>query len=317
MKRLPSFLILLFLFSALAPLAAQTGGDGETGEMTREAGVEGSDEDRGYSILQALFLPPRYYVGDRVELRLRILPVEDQKVKVPGELPRTDFLEVHSVSVKQVGREYQASIIFSPYSPGRMEIPPLPMGDLSVQGLRIKTASLVEEEGYQQIQETREQIAVPSTRFLTALGITLLVALPLLGVVLFRLGRGQFRRIQVWYQETRPRRQMIRHLRNLKARVLETERREFYSQLSMGMRRYFTLKLGLDCNSATTRELSGLLGGYLPTDLNREFMEIFLVADQVKFASQYASVEEQVGHLRQCLKGVLALEGKESQHVDL
>ncbi len=269
-----------------------------------------------YSILKSFFLPPQYYAGDRVELRLRVVPEEDLVLEGPGSLPDGDTVEYHDVSVKDMGREYQVVITFSSYAPGRQELPPLSLGDITLEGLRINTASLV-EEGYSELQEPRPQAVIPSSRLLAALAAGILLAVPLGGFFLYRLLREQGRRVLVWYQENRPRRQMLRHLRNLKGRVLELDRRDFYSQFSVGLRKYLSLRLGRDCNSATTRELAQVLRETLPSHLSDRFFRLFEVADLVKFGSRYSSVEEQVDHLRECLEAVLDLEGKEGHHADL
>lgn len=269
-----------------------------------------------YSILQSFFLPPQYYVGDRVELRLRVVPEEELVLEGPGSLPKDDTVEYHDVSVKDMGREYQVLITFSSYAPGRQELPPLSLGDITLEGLRINTASLA-EEGYSELQEPRPQAVIPSSRLILTLAAGLLLAVPLGGFFLYRILRDQGRRVLVWYQENRPRRQMIRHLRNLKGRVLELDRRDFYSQFSVGLRKYLSLRLGRDCNSATTRELVQILRAALPPHLAERFFSLFEVADLVKFGSRYSSVEEQVDHLRECLEAVLELEGKEGRHVDL
>ncbi len=269
-----------------------------------------------YSILQSVFLPPRYYVGDRVELRLRVVPAEEDTLESPSRLPEADTLEYHDVSVKDMGREHQVVISFSSYAPGRQTLPALDLGGIVLQGLQINTASLV-EEGHTRLQEPQPQAVVPSSRLLIALAAGLVLAIPLGGLLLFRVGRSQGRRLMVWYQENRPRRQMIRHLRNLKGHVLELDRRDFYSQFSVGLRRYLSLRLGRDCNSATTRELSQILRESLPPYSAERLFSLFEVSDLVKFGSRYSSVEEQVDHLRQCFELVLSLEGKEGRHADL
>ncbi len=269
----------------------------------------------GYSVQDWVFLPPRFYVGDRVELRLRLLVEKEMAVGEAQELPAAPWLEVREVQVqdrRQPGRpgEVTVRLFFTPYRPGTMTLPPIVLGELALQGLKINTYSALEAEEDPQLRGLRGQLLLPYTALrlagiaLAALGLPLAAAA--LGWWLLRLlaraGKARRRRL--------PALRARRALGRLERLLADPDASSFYFQLSRLLKGYLSGRLEVPALSFTTAELSGRLqGSPLPEPVRSRLLELLQEADLVKFAGRACGRQERLASLGAAREVVDHIEG--------
>ena len=82
------------------------------------------------ALMEAIFLPPRFFVGDRVELRLTYDLPGGVTVEPPAQLPDHDWIEFRSIEVQDRRAsggpgELRVRIFFIPFFPGETVLPSL------------------------------------------------------------------------------------------------------------------------------------------------------------------------------------------------
>jgi hypothetical protein len=102
----------------------------------------------------ALLIPEIVYVGDRARLVVQLSPefagTAPFTLEDPSELPRQREIRIHRLELdyrrgnQESGRP-RLLVDFTPYSPGLIELPPLPLGGgAGIEGLRVSIASILD-----------------------------------------------------------------------------------------------------------------------------------------------------------------------------
>ncbi len=263
MSRLFRFLILPVL--ALVPLIA--GAQAVVGEIR--------------------FVPPEFYVGDRVEMTVDLSVEKEVNLTVPEELPESDWIEIADVRVETDRNKISVTIVFIPFAPGTRTLPEIDLGGLYVKDLKVPTRTVLSDD-VGGLRTLRGQLLLPGTRVALALILALAAMAPFLGFSGLRWIWRQFRNIQEAWQVGRPARKLRRILKNLAASIGSTAASAWYSVLTEAMRTYMTAKLGRDCMSATTAEIARMEEFSSAEDAPSMFLEILQEGDMVKFAGRFA-----------------------------
>ena len=90
-----------------------------------------------FTITRVHFLPPVYYVGDRVEVRVRLSVEPGLTVAEPSELPSPGNVHIQDVRIIPISDEYDVRVIFACYETGPRDLPPLKLGDIAFTGVKI------------------------------------------------------------------------------------------------------------------------------------------------------------------------------------
>jgi hypothetical protein len=271
---------LLALLAALAPAAAQA----------------------GYAVLESGTAPLRFYVGDAVELRLRVrlaAAAKGGELRAPARLPSAPWLDLRRVRVAPLGGgEWDVRIELVSFAPGPARVPRLDLGAIALEDLRIQTASILEEKKAERPAPPREQLFVPGTALRLALAAGLAVGGPILAAWLavraVRLGRrlGRRRRLAL------PWSRLQRALRRLRLRAGRLAGREFYIELTSALRTYLERRHALAATTATTRELGERLRVLAPSGEEREAADglarLLARGDWVKFGGLAADPAERI-----------------------
>jgi hypothetical protein len=242
-----------------------------------------------YTVEQILFLPPTFYVGDTVELRVRISVSEGFVPSEPSELPEPTWIHVRDVRIIPIADDYDIRVAFSTYRPGTGELPSIEMGDIVLSGLEIITDSIIGDE-VSKIDEAFGPLPLPGTRLLLALTVGVLVVLPVLLIGGYVTIRRLIAALIDYRRGRRPWRKLDRLLEELKQIRSPVNNREFYLALSDGLRAYLSVRVGDHVSALTSQELQRILRqGYpeLP-ELNKIAAELPRF-DMVKFGGKKAS----------------------------
>ncbi|MEW5816241.1 MAG: hypothetical protein AB1798_12700 [Spirochaetota bacterium] len=246
--------------------------------------------EAGYVLKRIVLLPPEFYVGDRVELRIRIFPEAGKKVSDLESLPDVSWIKIHSVTVLPYGNETEIRISFSPYSTGVRTLPALKLGDIILDNIKIKTDSLLEGKKIS-FKGLREQKLLPGTRLYLLLFVGLIPAAALISIPISRAGSRVFRKIAARYRKKKPLRIFQKAMVSLQEDLGRLEGRDFYAFLSKELKRYLSAKTDIGCMCKTTREIEEqLLKTCLDQPLYTQFLSLFSFGDVVKFGGRDVSL---------------------------
>lgn len=250
----------------------------------------------GYIIDQTQMIPKTYYVGDRVEVRLRITLEPGKTIKAPLLLPETEWVKITDIKAAKKGDTADIRVFFTSYYPGIRTLPEIILGDVVLDSIKINTASLI-EDGTAEFASPRTQVYVPTTPALIAIILLILIGGPIIIIKLVQLIRKYTKILIEMLKENAPQRNLFRTIKRLKTRVESYEKGEFYSILSGEVRKYLSHYFQVDCISATTSELSSVLGEKLDKDHLAQVLQFFEFGDMVKFAHKEAPSAARTAHL--------------------
>lgn len=286
---------LLVLFICLIPMAVLSG----QAEVTR-----------------SVFVPPEYYIGDPVELRLQIELDRFEVLTEPLNYEEPEWVEIRNIDISQDRRTAEISIKFTSFSPGTRALPDLDFGPFTLSDFKIYTKSLV-EEGESDLRGLRPQVMIPGSRLTFFLLILAVFVLPYLLYFLIRLLVRYIIVLIRKYHSARPFRTLNRTLKRLDAGLEKMGVRDFYIALTDSLRIYLSARTGFDCLSATTSEIARFHGFGLDQTLWDRMVSVLKQGDMVKFAGETLSKEEMKENLDFVLSLCQEIEKREDFHVDL
>jgi hypothetical protein len=282
-------------------------------------------------LLESVLLPPRFFVGDPVELRLRLQVPAGLRVAAPSARalpaaqpsPGPEFsgplpVEVTRVDVsdrRPEGRagEVQVRVFFTSFTPGQGRLPAFACGDLRVPAQEFTTASVREREPEPRFRSLRGQLLLPRTGLRLAV-----VAVVLLGTPAGLAFAGLWAvRMVLTLAERRRRRRPARRaraaLRRVEQGLQKTEAKALFVDLSQILKRYLAERLEVPAISSTTAEIEGLLApAGVPEPLQRQVREVLSTADRAKFSGMSARRSTAESTMRRIDRIVSAVEDVEN-----
>jgi len=242
----------------------------------------------GARVENTIFLPQDFYVGDTVELRVTFIPDGGMRVRAPSEYPMLSWIDFHDISLLEEDGRLQARIRFSSYAPGTRSLPPIEMGDVVLDSIKIHTRSILAGEAHD-FYGIKNQLLIPGTR----LAIVLTVAVLFFGPVLVLSFAGKLRRrvssLVAAQRGRRPSKRVQKVLKELRESEDQMSSRKFYILLDGELRRYLSDRTGSDFRSITSSEFAEHLYAVLPGGNESrigELGELMKRSDLVKFGGQ-------------------------------
>ena len=273
----------------------------------------GSDK---YAVTDEVFVPPQYTVGDHVELRLALLPKTGVKIISSRELPNQPWLKILGVEVHPEGALVRVSIKFIPFAPGSKTLPPLPLGDVVLSGLRIHTASVLNPQNPGDLAPPRPPLALPQTALYLELSLFLLLVLPFAVWRLIRPIRTFWGGLKKRTSRKKPFKHLEKGLKKLSLKAGQVPGPEFYTEFSLLVRSYLTERLKKPMMAATPLDLQETLG-VLPPAWSSEWIRLVHRADVVRFDSRQPALEERWEDIAAVKTQAGLLESGEGLNVDL
>ncbi|MDA3810993.1 MAG: hypothetical protein PF518_11780 [Spirochaetaceae bacterium] len=267
-------------------------------------------------IKRTVFVPPEYYMGDPVELRLQIELEESGVVIIPENIDNYEWVEIKDIQVNQNDRNAEIIIKFTSFSPGTRALPELDFGSFMLSDFKIYTNSLV-EEGENELKGLRAQVLIPGSRLYFFLLAAAAFILPYLFYFFVKFLIHYLILLTKKYYTAKPYRTLNRILKRLDSNLEKTSVRDFFITLSDAMRIYLTARTGFDCKSATTSEISLLHGFGLEGDLWERFVTVLKKGDLVKFGGEKLSHSQMKENLDFVITLCQEIEKREDFHVNL
>ncbi|MBN2531915.1 MAG: hypothetical protein JXB88_03430 [Spirochaetales bacterium] len=252
-----------------------------------------------YNVESLNFIPPRYYVGDEVELKIKISVPLDREVTLPEKKQiETDWIEITNIQILpfkiiDTRKVHDVSIFFISFKTGTITLPYLRMGDIELTNLEIHTLSVLDKNKEINLAPSRGQLHLPDTWIKLSLLLLLVILVP---VFLFIISRYALK----WFIKTGKHIQIIpshtillKGLKKLKKQMKTLDSRSFYIVLSDLLKNYLQIRLLIPALTSTTREISALsYHNVLDRELSNEILKILSLSDFVKFGGRSSSEAE-------------------------
>ncbi|UCF96647.1 MAG: hypothetical protein JSV89_15920 [Spirochaetaceae bacterium] len=250
------------------------------------------------ALIESIFLPPRFFVGDSVELRLTYEIAADVEVEVPARLPVHPWIEFQNIEVqdrREAGRsgEVLVRMFFIPFYSGQTVLPSLRLGELDTGELQVGTQSVLDLEANHSLRGLRRQLNLPLTWLRLLMLVVIVVGAPLGLYFLIRYGIRGVERIRQARWRRMPYQHVRKSLNQLARGQASMEGKSFFILLSLTVRRYLTERLTMPLMSVTTGEiLKELNSAGLDEAISRRIHEVLQAADLIKFSGKRANRRE-------------------------
>ncbi|MFP4384377.1 MAG: hypothetical protein ACLFST_03260 [Spirochaetia bacterium] len=242
------------------------------------------------------YLPPVFYVGDNIEIRITVSTGEGVELQSPEELPDPGWGTINSVRIIKKPYNWEVRIGVTSFVPETQTLPALDLRGMILRNIDVPVASLL-DDAEPVLAQPRSQLLLPSTKLYLSLGVGILVGIPLVGIFGFRWIKKKFHDIMAVYRENQPNRRLSKILASLSDTVRE-DPRQFYIVLLDELRLFMSNKSGVNCTSATTDELSAYVHDFTGDEvLCREIMDVFVKGDLVKFANRRTTLKKRKHHM--------------------
>lgn len=270
-----------------------------------------------YTVGQPILLPPQFYVGDRVEMRVNVHVASNVTLTVPKELPSNRWIVFHSIRVYPHGGTQEVRIEFTPYHPGTLPFPTINLGHIALRDLSIYVQPVLSSQSANQTTDLRpvfRQLLIPNTRLIIGFVVGVLLVVPLLWIGFYRFGRTRVSLLIRKVRENMPYRRLMKSLRILGQNAGEMRAKDFYIELHLQLRTYLSRKIEADFTALTTAELASRLEPLELTDAERDaLIGVFRYGDLVKFAGRSASVRQRKRHVEELIT-IIASSAKRVAH---
>lgn len=239
--------------------------------------------DTGLRIEDTIFIPKEYYVGDEVELRIKLNIEDGFNLQLPSDFPESSWITIKAIEIEDAENITELRIIFTSFIPGTRSFPPLFLGDVVLNSIKIHTSSLIDSSGGNFIG-IAGQLLLPGTK----LGLSLIVGALFIGPLLFIIVLGPFKKKMLLAVRNgigrSPFKKLNRVLKELAVQKTGISCRRFYIRLSSVVREYLSKRSDTDFSTLTTSDMEIALIRVLG---HREFsnmlFEMMQLSDNIKF----------------------------------
>lgn len=233
------------------------------------------------------FIPPVFFVGDSVELRITLEADNPAAVTVPEVLPNAEWVEIRDVHVEYGADRVTVTAVFTPFAAGTRTLPNLSLGALQLNAIKVPTQSVL-PAAHEGARRPRGQLVLPGTRMALALILGFLASAPFGVYAGSRFVWGCFVRFRDVFLIHRPARRLQKVMKRLKAGAASESAAAWFSQLTDGLRSYLSERTGRDCRSSTTAEI-GKMHEFSSSECPAgRLLAVLHNGDMVKFAGQLA-----------------------------
>lgn len=269
-----------------------------------------------FTVVESSFLPSVYYVGDLVELRLTLKPKDGVHIVKSRDIPNQNWVLIKDIDVKNDGPLTLVTIRFISFYPGTKTLPPIPLGDVMLNDVKIFTASTIDANGAPDASPVRDQLPLPQTELFIVLLLLLVFVCPVLVWKLWKPVHGRWQKIQRRYERRRPWNRLQKEIRRLGQRASGCSGPDFYTQMAQILKSYLSGRFRVPLEALTAWELEKLLAP-LPPAWASQWVQLLRRADVIRFDGQDPSVPERLADLDALKKAAGYLESREALHVDL
>ncbi len=243
------------------------------------------DKGLQYTIEKKIFIPPKFYVGDQAELRIRISADRGLKIVVPKRLPSTRWLKIDGIKVEKLKeKNYRVRIFFTSFQPGTQLLTSINLGGIELKNIQIYTSSVLKDSGNSRLGLFKGELFFPGTTYSIMILILIVVGIPLILIVSYIYLRKLVRYVMFRIKSRKPFLYTRLRLAKLERSLDRLSGTQFYRELSLVLKGYLSMKYQRNFDVLTTREMISeietLIGNM---DINKQIGDLLDSADKVKF----------------------------------
>jgi hypothetical protein len=238
--------------------------------------------DTGISSIDTIFLPKKYYVGDKVELRIKLTIEEGYILQLPENIPESSWMNFHSIEITKIDKNSELRIVFTSFIPGTRSLPSLNLGGVVLNSVKLHTSSLIDSTGNDFVG-IADQLLLPGTKLILVLVVGTLFLGPLLVLMLLGPLRKKITNFVKIGRGRRPIKRLNKILRELEDQKGRISCRRFYIRLSKEVREYLSKRSDIDFITLTTLDMSLALNKVVNTEFAVDISEMMKLADSIKF----------------------------------
>ena len=253
--------------------------------------------DTGVHVEDTIFVPREYYVGDKVELRIKLDIEKEFNFQIPSNLPESTWITINSIEIIDEENKQELRIVFTSFIPGTRSFPTLFLGEIVLNSIKIHTSSLIEStEG--NFNGIAGQLLLPGTK----IGLSIVVGLLFIGPLLLIILLGPVKRKLVLVAKNgigrSPVTKLNRVLKDLTIQINGISCRRFYIRLSGAVREYLSRRSDTDFITLTTSDIEIAL---IKTLGNREYSsmlsDMMKLSDNIKFGKVTTDDEKKMSDI--------------------
>jgi len=250
--------------------------------------------DTGIKIVDTVFLPKEYFVGDKVELRIKLSIEDGFNLQLPAKIPESSWVNINSVDISDLENAPELKIIFTPFIPGTRSLPTLSFGEIIINSVKIHTSSLIDSRESEFVG-IMNQALLPGTKF----GLILLIGILFFSPIFFILLLGPLRSKIVYIIKKniglRPFRKLNRNLKDLEIQRNGISCRRFYIRLSGSIREYLSKRTDTDFITLTTSDMEkSFVKIFGNRELSEELCKMMRLSDKIKFGNVTTTDEQKM-----------------------
>lgn len=267
-------------------------------------------------IEEIIFIPPEFYVGDLVTAEISFYIDPEMEIEIPDPLPDANWLEIDSMSINRDNTLAKLTINFTPFQTGIRTMPDIQLGEVVISDFKVSTTSLLDENG-SELRGLRDPLYLPGTKVFLVITIIFLFVAPFVFYYLARKIFYRVKRILQRISRRKPYKVLNRLVFKLETENKEIDDKDFYTELSDGMREYLSRKSNYDFHTATTKEIARFRFIEIKRESREGLIELFHKSDRVKFAGETASISERKENLSVVKSISEQIEKEEDRNVDV
>ncbi|MBN1698005.1 MAG: hypothetical protein JW881_10865 [Spirochaetales bacterium] len=252
-----------------------------------------------YSFETITFLPPMYYIGDEVELRLKVVIPDNYEITKTEREINNEWIDVKRILIfpprKREGKKiYEVRIFFVSFKPGNLSLPDIPLGVIVLKDIQIDTLSVFTgKQRTEKLTPPRGQLELPYTWVKIGLIVLLIILVSVLFVILIVFLPRWMMFARNLYLKNLPVNKLRRGLAKLKRECASMHYRDFFIGLSVLIREYLNNRLYIPALTSTTAEISRVSSAsIMEAGVGREIVKILTLSDFIKFGGRVSNEGE-------------------------
>lgn len=238
--------------------------------------------DTGISSIDTVFLPKKYYIGDKVELRIKLTIEEGYTLQLPDNIPESSWMNFHSIEITKIDKNSELRIVLTSFIPGTRSLPSLNLGGVVLNSVKLHTSSLIDSTANNFIG-IADQLLLPGTKLMLVIVLGTLFLGPILVLMLLGPLRKKITEFVRIGRNRRPIKRLNKILRELEDQKGRISCRRFYIRLSREVREYLSKRSEIDFTTLTTQDMSLALNKVVNAEFSGNISEMMKLADSIKF----------------------------------
>lgn len=238
--------------------------------------------DTGISSIDTVFLPKKYYIGDKVELRIKLTIEEGYTLQLPDNIPESSWMNFHSIEIIKIDKNSELRIVLTSFIPGTRSLPSLNLGGVVLNSVKLHTSSLIDSTANNFIG-IADQLLLPGTKLMLVIVLGTLFLGPILVLMLLGPLRKKITEFVRIGRNRRPIKRLNKILRELEDQKGRISCRRFYIRLSREVREYLSKRSEIDFTTLTTQDMSLALNKVVNAEFSGNISEMMKLADSIKF----------------------------------